>query len=786
MLEVRSRLLNSIAKSNIESLVNSKRKSRSLLSFLSLTSLAACGGGGQSPSPTTPPSPPNNAPTDITLSAVAIDENTSVATDIGTVSGTDADTGDTLSFTVSDNRFEVVNGTLRLKASASLDHEFIQGAGTDATIDIVITVTDGHGGSYTESFTITVNDINDAPSDLDMDSFDVNENEAGAIVGTLSVVDQDEVDSFTYEVSDDRFEIVDGQLKLKDQYKLDFEAENEISIEVTVTDAAGATYSEIFTINVVDVDDEPDIEVWAANSTTTGQIQVGEVITGAVNTNGDVDWLAVELVAGETYEINLQSVDFDTYFQGIYDADAVAIAGTTNDDGGDGLNSRMVFTATTTGTYFLSARAFSGTGEYNLSINNVNSPVDLIVNDISTSSYVSVGNVFSGMIDNAGDVDWIAVTLQAGQEYNIQMLSTGMNAEIGGIYDSEGNLIANSGNDDFNQLIDIPASIFTPETTGTYYIAMQASDDIDTGQYIASVSEVDSAQMNGIIDTALNSQLDGLISVELTAGNTYRFDMVSDTFDTVIIGIQNDTNEYIMNTFDDDWGLGLNSTVTFSPSVSGTYYILTSAYEEDGIGTYNYSLEVTETSGLTVRVDEIFTSSLSSSEFSERVSIELEAGHTYQVYLVSGDFDTVINNIYNSSGIAVAGTYDDDGGSNTNSLVTFTPSVSGTYEINVDSYSAGDSGSYIVAVFDATDWNWYGTGTDDVFEFGSSLIDNVIIVDFEDGSDLIDLSNTGLVFSDLTVSQSGSDTIVSDNLGNVITIEDISSGAITESDFIFG
>ncbi|MEY8831731.1 hypothetical protein AB9K29_01115, partial [Phaeobacter italicus] len=45
-------------------------------------------------------------------------------------------------------------------------------------------------------------------------------------------------DTHSYSVSDDRFEVVDGQLQLKDGVALNHEVEDQIDVQVTVTDAA--------------------------------------------------------------------------------------------------------------------------------------------------------------------------------------------------------------------------------------------------------------------------------------------------------------------------------------------------------------------------------------------------------------------------------------------------------------------------------------------------------------------------------------------------------------------
>jgi hypothetical protein len=47
-----------------------------------------------------------------------------------------------------------------------------------------------------------------------------------------------------FTVSDDRFEVVDGQLKLKDGISLDHEGEPSLTISVTATDSAGHSFAE--------------------------------------------------------------------------------------------------------------------------------------------------------------------------------------------------------------------------------------------------------------------------------------------------------------------------------------------------------------------------------------------------------------------------------------------------------------------------------------------------------------------------------------------------------------
>ena len=99
---------------------------------------------------------PNRAPTDIALSSLSVSENVPGA-DIGDVTVVDPDAGQTHSFTVSDNRFEIVDGKLRLQSGVSLDYE----AAVTVPLDITATDSGTPAESYTESFVIDVQNAND-------------------------------------------------------------------------------------------------------------------------------------------------------------------------------------------------------------------------------------------------------------------------------------------------------------------------------------------------------------------------------------------------------------------------------------------------------------------------------------------------------------------------------------------------------------------------------------------------------------------------------------------------
>ena len=102
----------------------------------------------------------NSAPTDIGLTATSIAENNAVNANVGTLSTTDADAGDTFTYSLvagtgsTDNSSFNISGT-SLRASAAFDFE------TKSSYSIRVRTTDSAGAIFEKQFTITVTDVNE-------------------------------------------------------------------------------------------------------------------------------------------------------------------------------------------------------------------------------------------------------------------------------------------------------------------------------------------------------------------------------------------------------------------------------------------------------------------------------------------------------------------------------------------------------------------------------------------------------------------------------------------------
>ncbi|ALO41839.1 DUF4856 domain-containing protein [Pseudoalteromonas phenolica] len=102
---------------------------------------------------------------------------------------------------------------------------------------------------------------NQAPTDISLSASAITEDTLGVVVGTLSATD-DNAEGATFTVADDRFEITEGSLKLKDSIAINFEQETEVKVTVTVKDAGGLTFDKELTLSVTDVEAVDGVNVY--------------------------------------------------------------------------------------------------------------------------------------------------------------------------------------------------------------------------------------------------------------------------------------------------------------------------------------------------------------------------------------------------------------------------------------------------------------------------------------------------------------------------------------------
>ena len=240
----------------------------------------------------------------------------------------------------------------------------------------------------------------------------------------------------------------DGSGKLGYNAALVFEAEETGTYFIGV-EGGGRTGA--YTVYVNRLTDE-----YGTSILNSGTVAVGGAGTGTIGAPRDRDRFAVELAAGRAYRIDLEGAPTgqgtltDPALLGIY-FDRARLPGTMDDDGGEGLNSRLDLLALETGTYYIDAGAYSSrTGSYRLSVREV---ADDIPASTDTGAAVAVGGTATGAVDYGGDTDWFAVSLEAGRYYRVDLegTSTGQGSledpVLVGIYDAAGETVGGDSDD---------------------------------------------------------------------------------------------------------------------------------------------------------------------------------------------------------------------------------------------------------------------------------------------------------------------------------------------------
>ena len=110
------------------------------------------------------------------------------------------------------------------------------------------------------------------------------------------------------------------------------------------------------------------------NTSSSTTIAVSGSLSSVIDHAGDLDYIKVNLVAGQTYTFSLDGSSLGDPYLELRDATgAVVNDGVLSDDAGIGVDSFMKYSATSSGEYWIVARHWnnSGTGAYTLSVDAI-------------------------------------------------------------------------------------------------------------------------------------------------------------------------------------------------------------------------------------------------------------------------------------------------------------------------------------------------------------------------------------------------------------------------------
>jgi|GEM_PF-2879622 len=248
----------------------------------------------------------NGTPTDMGLSPTTVAENEPSGTGVGTFSTTDPDTGDTHSYALvagsgsTDNGSFTIDGN-QLKAAASFDYE------TKSSYSIRVRTTDADGLWYEEAFTVTVTDVNEAPTVTSAVAASVPENTTGTVY-TATGTDPDAGDTLTWTLSGTDaalFNINSTTGAVSFRVAPDFESpadgshDNIYDFTVTATDTRGLTAFKDVAITVTDVNEIPVADNQAVTVNEDGALTI--TVTGSDGDDPDVSLVRFEVTSPVTH-----------------------------------------------------------------------------------------------------------------------------------------------------------------------------------------------------------------------------------------------------------------------------------------------------------------------------------------------------------------------------------------------------------------------------------------------------------------------------------------------------
>jgi gliding motility-associated-like protein len=370
----------------------------------------------------------NTAPTDVALGSTSVAENAASGITVGTLSATDADAGDTFTYTLvsgtgaTDNASFTISGST-LRTAAVFDFE------TKSSYSVRVRVTDAGGLTFEKAFTISVTNVNEAPTDVALSSTSVAENAAsGTNVATLSATDIDAGDTFTYTLvsgtgdTDNASFTIDGAT-LKTAGVFDFETKSSYSVRVRVTDAGGLTFEKEFVITVANINDAP----------TNISLSAITVVENSASGTTVATLSATDADAGDTFRYTLVSGTGDT------DNASFTIDGTT-------LKTAGVFDFETKSSYSIRVRVTDAAGltfekEFAITVTDINeAPTALALSNISVlenaASGTAVGTL-AGTDPDAGDTHTYTLVTGTGSTDNASFTITGTTLNTAAVFNFE-------------------------------------------------------------------------------------------------------------------------------------------------------------------------------------------------------------------------------------------------------------------------------------------------------------------------------------------------------------
>ncbi len=458
-------------------------------------------------------------------------------------------------------------------------------------------------------------------------------------------------------------------------------------------------------------------------------VRVGDEISGELGETSPrqdddtpYDGYAATLRQGERVLVRLEADDFDPVLRiGRTNSAGVFEQLAENDDGPDGLNSRLVFVAPESGVYHIRVSGLNedAEGEYDLKL-EVGPPPPPV-------SSISIGQTTRGRLTDATAeneegqrADSWRFRGREGQKIVIDMTSDAFDTYLELFRERNGARESLAEDDDSGATGTNSRIAYTLPDDGDYIIEARAFED-GTGSYALKLEEAApepppsplafGRTIQGEIGDRdpRDSENRGFDAYAFRGEEGQRVQVIlrSGDFDA-FVSLGKAGEEYEPLASDDDGlGEGTDARLTFTLPEAGDYVIRTSPLGSDGKGLY--SVELID-HGPEPKPGSLIVGATARGQLDERdllaednsyydaYRIHLKEDDKLRISLVSNDFDAFV-----AVGRIVEGEYeqsatDDDGLSDTHALLEWTAPEDGEYEIRAGTYGQGETGAYALTV----------------------------------------------------------------------------------------
>ncbi|TVQ21352.1 MAG: hypothetical protein EA383_17280 [Spirochaetaceae bacterium] len=291
--------------------------------------------------------------------------------------------------------------------------------------------------------------------------------------------------------------------------------------------------------------------------------------------------------AGVQYQIDVMSSDFDAYVV-VFHPDGSRYF---NDDGGAGLNARLVTTPNTSGTMRIIARSFSRTpsGNYTLQVQATGQSGSMSVRNVGTGTHFGTLGAGSGEFEGYR-ADEYRVNVSGGRSYQIDVISSDFDAYVVVFHPDGSRYVNDDGGEGLNARL-----VTTPNTSGIMRVIARSFSRTPSGTYTVLVNEASqvsfgtqSISLGTIFGnlTMASPRFDGYrgqeFHLQVSANTTYQIDVISSDFDAYVVVFHPDGSRH----FNDDGGDGLNARLVTTPRTGGTMRIIARSFRQDATGQY--------------------------------------------------------------------------------------------------------------------------------------------------------------------------------------------------------